>query len=141
MSELWSQVQAFMLTLLLGVAAGLVFHFYQLTIKNIRMGKYLLYLFDLLIWMMMIGIVFLSMLLINQGEMRIYVLIALIIGALIYFRILADSIGYPLSRCARVTTVVIENTVKVIRQPFIKLVRYLSDKIKKHDVLPPDEEP
>ena len=52
---------------------------------------------------MMVMLVFLGMLYINQGEMRSYVLIALIVGGIIYFRILSRSCTALVSKLADIT--------------------------------------
>jgi len=86
LSGLFAQIEAFLLTLFLGVLSGLIFHYYQLTVRYARIGKHLLYILDFVLWIFMIFLVFMVMLIINQGEMRVYVLIALLIGIIIYYR-------------------------------------------------------
>jgi spore cortex biosynthesis protein YabQ len=139
LSGLFAQIQAFVLTLLLGVIAGLVFHFYQITIKSTRIDKYALYICDFLMWLIMFGVVFASMLLINQGEMRVYVLIALFIGAFIYFRMLASRLSTPLSRMAKVTLWLIGTIVTAIIRPIAKFSLFIREKFKKSPP-PPDDD-
>lgn len=86
MIGLLSQIEAFILTLLLGIIAGLLIHYYQLTIRELKIGKYALYTMDLILWMIMLVLIFVGILLINQGEVRIYVFIGLVLGGLIYLR-------------------------------------------------------
>lgn len=85
MSDLLIQGKDFFLTFVLGILAGFVFHYYQFTITRIRVSKYPLYVLDFFIWIVMICLVFLAMLWINQGEMRLYVLIALVLGLFVYY--------------------------------------------------------
>ncbi len=85
MSDLFMQIQDFFLTLALGICAGFIFHYYQSTIAQAKVGKYPLYILDFFLWILMICIVFFAMLWINHGEMRLYVLIALVMGILIYY--------------------------------------------------------
>jgi spore cortex biosynthesis protein YabQ len=139
LSGLFAQIQAFVLTLLLGVIAGLVFHFYQLTIKGIRIGKYVLYICDFVMWIIMFGVVFISMLLINQGEMRVYVLIALFIGAFIYFHMLAHLVSSPLSRLAKAILWLMGTIVTAIGRPVARLKIFIINRIKKSTPPPPDD--
>ncbi|MEN6351077.1 MAG: spore cortex biosynthesis protein YabQ, partial [Syntrophomonas sp.] len=60
MSGVLAQVKAFTLTLILGLLAGSIFHFYQLMIRRARVGKYLLYIIDFVLWIMMLVLVFIS---------------------------------------------------------------------------------
>lgn len=138
MSGLFAQIQAFVLTLLLGVIAGLVFHFYQITIKSTRINKYALYICDFVMWLIMFGVVFISMLLINQGEMRVYVLIALFIGAIIYYRMLACRFSAPLSRLAKGTLWLMGIIVTVIVRPISKFRSFIKEKFKPAPP-PPDD--
>ncbi|MDD3898836.1 MAG: spore cortex biosynthesis protein YabQ, partial [Syntrophomonadaceae bacterium] len=117
LTGLLGQIEAFILTLVLGLLTGTIFHFYQELIRAARVSRYVLYLLDFSLWMIIIALVFLGMLFINQGEMRIYVLIALVLGILIYYRRFASRLDAPISRLAgaMVTTVaaLVRNIKKV----------------------------
>lgn len=95
-----AQVQAFLFTFALGIGAGIIFHYYQLCIHKARVGKYWLYLLDFSLWIFMICAVFLCMLLITGGEMRVYVLIALLLGVLAYFKSLSTRTAAGVDRAA-----------------------------------------
>jgi len=88
--ETLQQIQAFVLTLVLGLASGLVLNYYQIIIRHTKLKAAVLYIFDLLLWIFIILLVFAAMLWINQGEIRFYILLALLIGIIIYFRKLAQ---------------------------------------------------
>lgn len=136
MPGLLSQIEAFSLTLLLGIVAGGIFQYYQLTIRNVHPGKYFLYLLDFILWLFLILLVFLCMLLINQGEMRVYVLIALIIGVAIYYCLLWRPFGLPLSRAAQTTARMGQMLTAGIRRGF-QLIRRLL--VFNKNTPPPDE--
>lgn len=101
MTELANQIQAFTLTLLLGLITGGIFHYYQLFIRNAKVGRYSLYIMDFFLWILIITLVFWAMIYINQGEIRFYVLIAMLMGILIYFRVLSSRFDGLLSKTAR----------------------------------------
>ena len=100
MPGIWFQLEAFFYTMILGLFAALILHYYQTLIKKAKAAKLFLYLLDLLFWVMMVMLVFLGMLYINQGEMRSYVLIAFNCGGIIYFRILSRSCTALVSKIA-----------------------------------------
>lgn len=102
MDGLMIQMQEFLSTAALGLVVGLVFHTYHLVVKKAGVGKILLYLADLLIWIVLIMLVFLALLIINHGEMRAYVLIALALGGIIYRFFLVPVLDKPLSWLADV---------------------------------------
>ncbi len=116
MTGLLGQIEAFILTLVLGLLTGTIFHFYQELIRSARVSRYVLYFLDFSLWIIIIALVFLGMLLINQGEMRIYVLIALVLGILIYYRKFASRLDAPISRLARLTVTVYTTTVRGIKK-------------------------
>ena len=103
MPGIWFQLEAFFFTLILGLFSACILHFYQTLIWKAKVTKLFLYILDLLFSIMMVMLVFLGMLYINQGEMRSYVLIALIVGGIIYFRILSRHCEVLISRLADIT--------------------------------------
>lgn len=84
MSSLVFQIKSFAATLVLGLLAGFFFHFYQGIIARAKVGRLLLYVLDFFLWIIMIGLVFYLLLFINGGEIRAYILLALLIGIILY---------------------------------------------------------
>lgn len=140
MSELFFQIQSFVLTLLLGVVAGMVFQFYQLLVRRARVGKYSLYIMDFFLWMLMILLIFAAMLLINQGEMRVYVLIALVAGIIIYHRYLGSTMEAPVSRGAQLTITVFSFLIGIIKRPLLALSSWLTSLVERGKGPPPPDE-
>ena len=136
MLGLSAQIKAFLLTYLLGIIAGFIFHFYQLMIKNRRVGKYSLYLMDLVLWIAMIVLVFTALLLINQGEMRIYVFIALLAGIISYYKCIAGYTQKPLSFTAGILVAIIKKTLFYSTQPIRKVIQ-IGSQLFKHWCQPP----
>lgn len=115
MTGLLGQIEAFVLTLVLGLLTGTIFHFYQELIRAARVSRYVLYFLDFSLWVIIIALVFLGMLFINQGEMRIYVLIALVLGILIYYRRFASRLDAPISRLTGATVTACITLVRGIK--------------------------
>lgn len=130
MTGLLSQLEAFVLTLVLGLLTGTIFHFYQVVIRVARVSRYVLYALDFSLWIIIIGLVFLGMLFINQGEMRIYVLIALLLGILIYYRCFARRLDSTISTVAQATltvcTVLTRHLTKALKWTVAQLARFKS---------------
>ncbi len=100
---LFAQIEAFLLTFLLGMLAGLIFHYYQSTIHNLRMSRYVLYLMDLILWIIMIIVIAVALFVINQGEIRIYVFIALVVGGVVYYKRVAPRLQKPIQHLGKLT--------------------------------------
>lgn len=136
MTGLFSQIQIFALTLILGLIACGIFQYYHLTVRSSRPGKYSLYLLDFILWIFLILLVFVCMLIINQGEMRIYVLLALVIGAFIYYRFLWEALMSPLSRLARSMVGGMGAARDLLQKPVVIVKKYLKN--RKKEPPPPD---
>lgn len=139
MLGLLTQIKIFVLTLLLGGIAGFVIHFYQLGIKALKVGKYILYLLDFLLWMFMILLVSLGMLLINQGALRFYTFVFLILGGIIYFKTLAPTLYRPLQAIAEAGAYLIRIMVSQIIKPELWLINKIRLKFRNHRPPPPDD--
>lgn len=97
------QLQAFFFTMILGLFSAVILHYYQLLIRNAGVAKIYLYILDLIFWILMVMVIFMGMLCINQGEMRSYVLIALVMGGLIYYKTLSGIWAGFLTKLAQAT--------------------------------------
>jgi len=86
MQSLASQFYAFIVTVLIGVTIGVIFDIYRVTKGIIRPRKVFVCLGDLLFWVISTFIVFFMLLLGNWGEIRLYVLVGMATGALIYIK-------------------------------------------------------
>ena len=136
MTGLLGQIEAFILTLVLGLLTGTIFHFYQELIRAARVSRYVLYFLDFFLWIIIITLVFLGMLFINQGEMRIYVLIALVLGILIYYRRFASRLDRPISRLAGVMITTCTTLVQHIKKALF-WARKIVARLKPHPKDPP----
>jgi hypothetical protein len=128
------------MTLLLGGIAGFVIHFYQLGIKALKAGKYILYLLDFFLWVFMILVVSLGMLLINQGALRFYTFVFLILGGVIYSKTLAPRLHRPLQAIARTTANLVNMLANQIMKPGLWLINKIHSKWRDHhSQSPPDD--
>lgn len=135
MTGLLAQLEAFFLTLILGILSGMIFHYYQLLIRSIRLRKYSLYIMDFFLWMAMICVISVGILLINQGEVRIYVFIALVLGIIAYFQKIARRTSPLLQKTSKATLAVLRKTFHLLRWPFQRLRKLI--KKRPPDDLPP----
>lgn len=139
MLGLFAQIKIFIFTLLLGLIAGFVLHFYQLAIKALKAGKHILYLLDFIFWLLMILIVSLGMLLINQGALRFYTFVFLILGGMIYYKTLAPYFYRPLQVMAEVGAQFIGMLAGWIIRPGSWVVKKIRAKWRHHPQTPPDD--
>lgn len=137
MNGLLFQLQTFILTGLLGIIAGFIFHYYQLTIRKARIGKYFLYVLDFILWIFMLTLVFAAMLLINQGEIRLYILLTLLAGVIVYFRCFSARLAKLVSKGASGTVFIVASFSRILGAP-PGWIKSLLKAVKKKPHLPPD---
>ncbi len=140
MPDLLIQIKTFFLTLILGILTGFIFHYYQLTIAKARVSKYPLYILDFFLWIIMICLVFFCMLWINQGEMRVYVLIALVTGTFIYYHFFSKRMRFIAELAARLTVSTISIINSFVVKPFIWIKNLQKSYIAKRHTPPPEDE-
>lgn len=137
MPTLFIQIRVFLATLMIGILAGLILNYYQSTVKAAGVGRLCICLLDLLLWIIMIVLVFSSMLLINHGEMRVYVLIAFLTGILLYYQYAPPRVKQSVQKAARITVaagVACQNGIKKACRPLVRILRGLWSRIAdKHE--------
>lgn len=82
-----SQVMVFLFTILTGVLAGLLYDFYAGIGYVWRLRKTGIFLGDVIFWVILTILVYSLILYYNQGEVRFFVFLGLVIGAFLYFQI------------------------------------------------------
>lgn len=136
---LFAQIQAFLLTAILGTVASLIFHYYQLTVRSMRVGKKILYVMDVILWMIIIILTAAALLVINQGEIRVYVFIALIVGGFVYYKGLASYMRQPLWALGRATAFMLRAIYSTARKPLVLAVNWLRLRIHRKTGPPPED--
>lgn len=124
--------------LLLGIASGLIFHFYQLFIRATKLKRILLYIVDFSLWIIMIIIIFSGVILINQGEVRVYVFIALLGGMFFYFKKMAKFVENTLKKIVNKILNIISIFITSIKNILLRLSMLFK---RKNNDDPPHEPP
>lgn len=96
--EINTQFANFLITLLLGFLLGVIFDFYRVMRGVFRFKALTTFLFDGLYWLVALAITFSCLLFSNWVELRFYLLIGLVGGALFYFRMLSKYIIFVIIR-------------------------------------------
>jgi spore cortex biosynthesis protein YabQ len=152
--EFSEQVVAFAATVATGAFLGILFDFYRVLNRSLRVHPVFTSVTDLLFWVVATVIIFASLLASNWGELRMYVFIGLAGGALLYFRMMSRFVtkGFCLifslirfiSRWIRIiiVTIVIKPVgvcTRLLYSPFGFARRKSAVWFKKRTGKPPDE--
>jgi len=119
---MWIQVQEFFFAVLIGLALAVILHFHQMNVKHLPRRNFWLWLLDLMVWLLVIPLVFAGLLIINQGEVRYYVLLALAVGGILYLVYLKPRLERPLASAAAVTAGIARSAWSVMARPW-RLIR------------------
>lgn len=68
----------------LGMLVALMLQIYQLALFRLKVARWFAWTWDLLFWLLAVGVVFTSLLAVNGGEVRAHILLSLLLGAVLY---------------------------------------------------------
>ncbi|MFP4660665.1 MAG: spore cortex biosynthesis protein YabQ [Halanaerobiales bacterium] len=79
------QIKTFFCMLLFGVSVGLIFNIYQVFLHHVKPKRIIIHIIDVIISLILGVTGFLLLLNINYGNLRSYVILAIIFGFIIYY--------------------------------------------------------
>lgn len=109
-----NQAYLFIVFSLTGIAIGLLFDIFRASRKNIKINDIIIYIEDILFWILSGFIVLYNIWYFNDGEIRLFMFLGIILGVLIYMLILSN---------------LIINILTWIISPIVKLVKFCKKKI------------
>ena len=80
-----NELMAFFYFTISGVISGFVFDLFRCKRKNFTTSNWLVYIEDLLFWMIIGGIALYTSYVACNGQIRVFMLISMLLGAMIYF--------------------------------------------------------
>ena len=116
-----NQAYLFLVFSLTGVIIGILFDFFRILRISIKTPNIITYIQDILFWILTGIIVLYSIWYFNNGELRIFVLLGLILGVLIYITTLSNII-------VKIFTKVLVFFINIFKVPF-KILHNLINKI------------
>ena len=116
-----NQAYLFLVFSLTGVIIGILFDFFRILRRSIKTPNIITYIQDILFWILTGIIVLYSIWYFNNGELRIFVLLGLILGVLIYITTLSNII-------VKIFTKVLVFFINIFKVPF-KILHNLINKI------------
>ena len=128
------QAGLFLSTVLAGLAAGLFFDFFRILRKTtpiLAKSKIFVQIEDFIFWLIVTGGVFYFMLSTNYGEIRLFSMLGVGLGALIYFATFSRLIIYVCVGVVNYMKKVIATALRIIFTPMRILKNWLSPHAKK----------
>jgi spore cortex biosynthesis protein YabQ len=85
--EVNAQLISFLTTLFIGILLGFIFDFYRVSRAVCHPRLWITHLLDGLYWLIAIIITFVCLLMSNWAELRFYIFIGIILGAILYYKL------------------------------------------------------
>ena len=110
-----NQIQLFFIFIINGLLIGLLFDFFRILRKAIKTSDFITYIEDVLFWIFTGLIILYSIFTYNNGEIRLFMFIAILVGIIIYMALISKFIISA--------NMLIINTVKKIFSTIFKIIK------------------
>lgn len=116
-----NQAYLFLVFTLTGVAIGVLFDFFRILRKIIKTSNFVTYIEDISFWILTGLIILYNIWYFNDGEIRIYMFLGIIIGILIYMSTLSKLVILVFSKTFQAIIKILEIPLKAIKLIFTKI--------------------
>ena len=110
-----NQAYLFLVFSLTGVEIGILFDFFRILRRTIKTGNIVTYIQDILFWIFTGILVLYNIWYFNNGEIRVYMFLGIIIGTLIYMSTLSNIF-------VKLFTKILSMIIKVLEIPFKTII-------------------
>lgn len=122
------QITLFCIFILNGFLIGLLFDFFRILRKTFKTKDFLIYLEDILFWLIAGSSIIYLIFVFNNGSIRMYMLFAIIVGAIAYVKTFSKYVikinVYILNKIKNIVYITIMNVLK----PFKSIMYFLQKK-------------
>lgn len=122
---IYTQLQLFFIFLINGFLIGFLFDFFRILRKAIKTADFITYIEDALFWILTGLIILYSIFTYNNGEIRLFMFLAIILGILIYFISISRPILHISLSIINVVKKVFHILLNIIKIPFQFLFTWL----------------
>ena len=117
-----NQAYLFLVFSLTGVIIGTLFDFFRILRRTIKTSNFITYLEDILFWILTGFLILYNIWYFNNGEIRIYMFLGIILGVLIYMLTLSSILIKIFSKLLRTLINVLQLPFKTIFSIFRRLI-------------------
>ena len=125
---IYTQLQLFFIFLINGLLIGLLFDFFRISRKAVKTADFITYVEDALFWILTGFIILYSIFTYNNGEIRLFMFLAVILGVLIYLMFISKmilNISLSIINVIKKIFSIVFNIIKIPFQFFMKLIKKL----------------
>lgn len=117
-----NQAYLFLVFSLTGVTIGVLFDFFRILRRTIKTSNIITYIEDVLFWILTGLLVLYNIWYFNNGEIRVYMFLGIILGVLIYMSTLSNILIKIFSKILQIIIKVLELPFKTIISIFRKII-------------------
>ena len=110
-----NQAYLFLVFSLTGVTIGVLFDFFRILRRTIKTGNIITYIQDILFWILTGILILYNIWYFNNGEIRVYMFLGIILGVLIYMSTLSNIV-------VKLFTRILGTIIKVLELPFKTII-------------------
>jgi len=112
-----NQAYLFLVFSLTGVAIGVLFDFFRILRRTIKTSNFITYIEDVLFWILTGLLVLYNIWYFNNGEIRIFMFLGIILGVLIYISTLSSIL-------IKIFTKILQIIIKILELPFKAIIAF-----------------
>ena len=123
---IYTQLQLFLIFIINGLLIGLLFDFFRILRKSIKTSDFMTYVEDIIFWILTGFIILYSIFTYNNGEIRLFMFLAMIIGILLYWVLISKfilSISLNIINFIKKVFQIIFNIINIPFTFFIKIIK------------------
>lgn len=113
-----NQAYLFLVFSLTGVIIGVLFDFFRILRRTIKTSNIITYIEDVLFWILTGILVLFNIWYFNNGEIRIYMFLGIILGVLIYISTLSNVL-------IKIFSKILQTIIQILEIPFIAITAIL----------------
>ena len=121
-----SQAYVFLCSIAGGMAIALVYDVFRIFRKTVKTGRLITYVQDLLYWLIVAVIMFLTLYYSNDGEVRAYLFIGAFLGVILYALLFSRIVMESSLFLVKVITYLIKGIILIISYPVRLILKLLS---------------
>ncbi len=127
-----SQFADLLFLICIGFTSGFIFDFYHILKKFIRVTPWLQMILDFSLWLILTMVTAFLLLLVNWGEVRLYIFIAMGVGLILYYLLFSPTVKkiyvFLIDKFLKIITFITKNIIRFFRfifRPFVRILRRL----------------
>ena len=140
-----NQAYLFGIFVINGIVIGLLFDFFRILRKSFKTNDFITYIEDILFWILAGIILLYSIFIFNNGEIRLFMFLAVLLGIIIYILSISSyiiKINVKIINCIKFIIIKIWNIIsipftyiiKILRKLFFRSISFIIINIKKFSI-------